>query len=639
MVFMMDLIRRTNFYYIDKFTAMNNLILITKDIPKKIAIIIVCLVSNAVAHDVYLQGQHRGYETCRQYISFNTLQIENLIYAYLEDGDGTHDGGVGSPPRFGPSFVEISDWLVENMPYDRYDNWLGKSDGVSTLPKKMDCTRKSYAQNNGPYWMHTLGSPFSARLIHGRYWSASAKPEKYPRSSILKITKSMWTGYGLDASYATHSVEIPECVVLTIPANSLKSDTHDFNNKFTLKNEFNIHSYEFIQVDVSLLPLDLDIIHPATGEVAEGSEDSTSAYVEKGKGGLVAIRRNSDTPLTKLVLRAVPGLPTTSKFRLDVESTFSSGHIKIWKDQACTQLVTSQQTEFDVGGETTLYLEGVDHGSVGDLKIIQEIKVGKTWQQGDKVSIAVVHAEIEVVLRCFIPHKWTDSEPPLPIPVAIILVGIPPLPFVETSSTIAGDRPDYSTKDYENENDFRLSQMIVMTPYKELHSQVDIASKRDEKAAPLTEYYRKSEDIPAADQNADFGETLAVGAAPNWFFPPNPTPVATYTNAYRAGDVSKIKVTLSGGPGTAPFVPDALTPNIDWEYTISMTRMEYGSNPHIRVEVDGNHNLYPAYEVIAQESDGVFVPLYQVKPLASILPGPNSLNVTTVANGSQIDLD
>jgi hypothetical protein len=379
-----------------------------------------------------------------------------------------------------------------------------------------------------------------------------------------------------------------------------------------------------------LLPVDLDIIHPATGEVAEGSEDSTSAYVEKGKGGLVAIRRNPDTPLTKLVLRAIPGLTTTSKFRLNVESTLSSGHIKIWKDQACTQLVTSQQTEFDVGVETTLYLEGVDHGSVGDLKIIQEIKVGETWHQGDKVSIAVVHAEIEVVLRCFIPHKWTDAEAPIPTQL------LPP----DASGTIAGDRQPYSLKNYAAADvSFRLSQMLLMTPYKELHSQVDVTSKRRKKAAPLTEYYRKSEDIPAADQGADFGETLAIGAAPNWSFPPNPNPTANYTNAHRSGDISKITVSLSGGPGTAPFVPDGFTPNIDWEYTISMTRMEYGSNPYIRVEVDGNHNLYPAYEVIAQKSDGVFVSLYQVKPLASILPGPNSLNVTMEANGSQVDLD
>lgn len=406
-----------------------------------------------------------------------------------------------------------------------------------------------------------------------------------------------------------------------------------------------IHDYDndvVQKLEAFLIPVDLDIIHPATGEVAEGSEDSTSAFVEKGRCGLVAIRRNADTPLTKLVLRAVPNLPTTSKFRLDIDLTLSSGDIKVWKDQGCTQLVTSQQTEFDGGVETTLYLEGVKQGSGGDLKIIQEIKVGETWHQGDKVSIAVVHAEIEVVLRCFILHKWTDSEPPIPIPVAITYIGIFPnlIPVVETSSTIAGDRPEHSLKNYDAADvSFRLAQMLLMTPYKELHSQVDVTSKRRKKAALLTDYYRKSEDIPAADQGADFGETLVIGATPNWFFPPDPNPTANHANAHRSGDVSKITVSLSGGPGTAPFVPAGLTPNIDWEYTISMTRMEYGSNPYIRMEVDGNHNLYPAYEVIAQESDGVFVPLYQVKPLPSILPGPNSLNVTMEANGSPIDLD
>lgn len=214
------------------------------------------------------------------------------------------------------------------------------------------------------------------------------------------------------------------------------------------------------------------------------------------------------------------------------------------------------------------------------------------------------------------------------------------IPVVETSSTIAGDRQPYSVANYDAiDVPFRLAQMLLMTPYKELHSQVDVTSKRRKKAALLTDYYRKSEDIPAADQGADFGETLVIGATPNWFFPPDPNPTANYTNAHRSGDVSKITVSLSGGPGTAPFVPAWLTPNIDWEYTISMTRMEYGSNPYIRVEVDGNHNLYPAYEVIAQESDGVFVPLYQVKPLPSILPGPNSLNVSMEANGSPINLD
>jgi hypothetical protein len=138
------------------------------------------------------------------------------------------------------------------------------------------------------------------------------------------------------------------------------------------------------------------------------------------------------------------------------------------------------------------------------------------------------------------------------------------IPVVETSSTIAGDRQPYSVANYDAiDVPFRLAQMLLMTPYKELHSQVDVTSKRRKKAALLTDYYRKSEDIPAADQGADFGETLVIGATPNWFFPPDPNPTANYTNAHRSGDVSKITVSLSGGPGTAPFVPAWLTPNID----------------------------------------------------------------------------
>jgi Bacterial TSP3 repeat len=448
-----------------------------------------------------------------------------------------HNGASGTKGRL------ISNWppyfsqeiRYESIRVSTFSTWLATRPFPEQAPDNL-----LLPYENSRHWggftpsYRLVGIDAFGSLTQGRYWLQTKPASNVEiKRTFLKVTSSWRSTYSPVAEVFPPIVEKLE---VTIPANSTASPHIDIMPPLNFPPGF----YYYIDKEISLIPLDLDIVHPASGEVAEGSEDSSSAYVEKGRGGLVAIRRNSDTPLTKLVLRAVPGLTTTSKFRLNVESTLRSGHIKIWKDQACTQLVTSQQTEFDVGVETTLYLEGVDHGSVGDLKIIQEIKVGETWHQGDKVSIAVVHAEIEVVLRCFIPHKWTDSEPPLPIPVAIILVGIPPLPFVETSSTIAGDRQPYSVENYADEPLFRLSQMIVMTPYKELHGQVDITSKRDEKAAPLTEYYRKSEDIPAADQHADFGETLAVGAAPNWFFPPNPNPTANYTKAHRSGDVSKI---------------------------------------------------------------------------------------------------
>ena len=129
------------------------------------------------------------------------------------------------------------------------------------------------------------------------------------------------------------------------------------------------------QIDTRLLPVDLDIVQPATGEVAEGSEDSTSAFVEKGKGGLVAIRRNTDTPLTKLVIRALPSLPLFSRFRLKFDSTLTSGKIKIWNDQECTDPVISGQTEFSNVVDRMIYVEGVKEGLGGDLKILQDVKM------------------------------------------------------------------------------------------------------------------------------------------------------------------------------------------------------------------------------------------------------------------------
>jgi hypothetical protein len=228
-----------------------------KYIPIRIAIIIVWSLNNALAQDVYLQGQHRVYET---YQSSGTGYNNNDIICYMEDSDETHNSGVGQFILDG-SFVEISDLLVKSMPYNRYNDWLGSSDGISTLPIKMHCSRSSSAENNGPFWQSDPGRPFSARLIQGRYWSASAKPEKYPRTSILKILKLVWTGSGLGMSNATYRAELPECVVLTIPANSLRSDTHDFNNKFTLKNEFDVYTYEYIQVDVTLLPLEINCVN------------------------------------------------------------------------------------------------------------------------------------------------------------------------------------------------------------------------------------------------------------------------------------------------------------------------------------------------------------------------------------------
>jgi len=380
--------------------------------------------------------------------------------------------------------------------------------------------------------------------------------------------------------------------------------------------------------NVKLMPMDLDIIHPATGEVAEMDEDSSSGFVEEDKGGLVAIRRNENTPLTMLVLRELSNLPLYAKYRLKVNSTHSSGHVQIWRDHACTQLVTSEQTEFDVNTATTVFLEGVNEGTGDDLKIFQQIKVDDLWNDGDVVSIKVVHAEIPVVLRAFIPHAWTAGEIPVPMQL------LPPA----FSNTVGGDRQDFSREGYDAEPAFRLAQTVIMTPYRELHADIDIASERRAKAALLSKYYDRTEDVPVADQGLNFGEAFVDGATPNWEFPPDSSPEATYDNAWRAGKITCITVSLSGGAGTPEFLPDAFIPNIDYQYVIKMERMEIGCNPYIRVTMDVIHNLYPSYEAIAGKADASYVSVYQNSPLPEILPGPNSLTTSMEGKGGPIDL-
>jgi hypothetical protein len=381
----------------------------------------------------------------------------------------------------------------------------------------------------------------------------------------------------------------------------------------------------------TLLPVDLDIVHPATGELDEGKEDSGDAtYVVPGRGGLVAIKRNQNTPKTKLVLRACPSLPAESKFRIKTDIRLWTGSLKVWKDQAGTQAVVSGQTEFPANVETTLYLEGEDRTVTDDLVITQQVKVGSNWVDGDKVSTTVVHAEIPIVMRAFIPHRWTRGEhfPPLPPPLTIGYV-------------VGGDRTDYTLRPYGDtvETPYgrtcRLEQTTILTPFKELHTPLDIESARKERSAIESDYYKKSTKVPASDQNLDFGETLVPGATADYTYPPSVTD-KEYKDGRRYTDgghpISELTITLSGEPGMPFGAAWGVAPNIDWKYVVKIdTRYPHSLTAKVEVE----HNLYPAYEVIIGNSDETYVPLWQIKPAATTFPGAGSLNQNLTGAGNE----
>ena len=377
----------------------------------------------------------------------------------------------------------------------------------------------------------------------------------------------------------------------------------------------------------------MDIIHPITGELAEDKEDSGSTSVVPGRGGLVAIRRNENTPKTKLVLRATPGLPQDSRFRIKTDIRVWTGSLKVWRDESGSVPVVSEQTEFPTDVETTLYLEGVERTVTDDLVITQQVKVGNVWIDGDKVSTTVVHAEIPIVMRAFIPHRWTRGELLFPLP--------PPLTFF---CVVGGDRTAFSLEPYSPLRETvygrtsRLEQKSVLTPFKELHAGVDIVHERDQRAIEASHYYVKSTKVPESDQGLDFGETLVPGAVADHAYPARVTNYE-YNNSRRyeanGHPISEVTIILSGEPGMPFGAAWGIAPNIDWKYVVKIDTL----NPHLptgKVEVEDD--LYPAYEVIIGNSNDTYVPLWQIKPESRTFPGPGSLNqpFRTVGNEVQI---
>ncbi len=382
-----------------------------------------------------------------------------------------------------------------------------------------------------------------------------------------------------------------------------------------------------------LLPADLDIVHPATGELDEAEEDYSGSGPRKG--GLVALKRYESTPVTQLHHKEISGVPVGTKCRLKIESPTGAGSINVYQDSQRTTQVVSEQTEFDAKTERTLYLEGVSVSKSSSITVTQQVSLEGVWRDCDSVSLTVVHAEIPVVMRAFIPHAWTEGE--WPVPVGLTYVPNPVTPFNPpmvllpiTSNCVGGNRQDFSVDSFNGEDEYKLRQEVIITPYRELHGDIDLVSKRRIGTTPLSKFYKKSEDVPVSDQNARFGESFVPGATANWEFGPD-EPEANFEEIERVqnsigNDVSKITPSLSGDAGHPEFVHDDLLPNIDFQFKIKAERVEDDGVAKIYFTTEAKHNLYPAYELTVADSDEVYSHIYQYAPSEEILPGPGSLN-------------
>jgi hypothetical protein len=379
-----------------------------------------------------------------------------------------------------------------------------------------------------------------------------------------------------------------------------------------------------------LLPVDIDIVHPATGELAEDREDGTSASPD---GGYVSVKRTigSDviggedvTPITKLKIHTIAGAQSTWKTRVKFSG---ADRYKIYKDEERSEEVLSEQTEFDATQTTTLYFQGLKKSlSRGGENVTMQVKVGNDWVDGDSVKCTVVQSEFLIQIKAFIPYEWTEGEyipQPLPDPVR---------GKVAKGDYGATSRPTFKNAfsnkvSFYSVAPFRLCHEVILTPYVNLHYfYQDIEEKRQFTSAPSSDHYIKATSVDPTElalKNGYLPLTPPIDATgPPVLSPATYSPELSLYNSLRANKCA-LNLTGSGRDGALGIYTD-VSPAIDWDVRLEIDSSSNPLQPSFRVK--GNHDLYPAYEIITLQADGSFKDTHRHMPARNELPGPASLS-------------
>lgn len=379
-----------------------------------------------------------------------------------------------------------------------------------------------------------------------------------------------------------------------------------------------------------LLPVDLDIVHPATGELAENREDGTNPT--SPDGGYVSVKRTvgSDviggedvTPITKLKIHAITGAQTTWKTRIKFSG---ADRYKIYKDEERTEEVLSEQTEFDATQTTTLYFQGLKKSlSRGGESVTMQVKVGNEWVDGDYVKCTIVQSEFLIQIKAFIPYAWTEGEDVFPFPD-------PLLGKVASGDFSAISRPSFknvfSNRDsFYSVAPFRLCHEVILTPYVDLHFfYQDIEEKRQFTSAPSSDHYKKGTSVDPSElalKNGYLPLTPPIDATgPPVLSPATYSPELSLYNSLRANKCA-LDLTGSGRDGALGIYTD-VSPTIDWDVRLEIDSSSNPLQPSFRVK--GKHDLYPAYEIITLQADGTFKDTHRHMPARNELPGPVSLS-------------
>jgi hypothetical protein len=188
-----------------------------------------------------------------------------------------------------------------------------------------------------------------------------------------------------------------------------------------------------------------------------------------------------------------------------------------------------------------------------------------------------------------------------------------------------------NSADYFPKAPFRVMQNVVMTPYPELHETPDKELERKAQTAPLSENYKKTRSVDTTELHLEMGFKDLSGTPSDKGKPP--LTKEEYFSPERNKKFSEITLEARGKDGAMPFGTLWATEDIQWRLTLTVWADGNGANPLVpKVEYIGKHDSYPAFEIIALQSDGSYIGVHRKLPAAGAKPGPSSLEDGNSAN-------
>lgn len=341
--------------------------------------------------------------------------------------------------------------------------------------------------------------------------------------------------------------------------------------------------------------VDLDIVHPATGELDEAKEDADTG------SGIVAIKRDEETPVTELKIHAADSLPAGSKVYLFfTNGSGENTRYRIWKDAAMTDEIISSTTELDATIEHTLYIEGLKKSSRESGESIKQVyTVGTTAFEGDEVRFTVVEAEFDVWLNLFIPMQWTD----IPLLHPVNLGG---RKIAHGDERLFNDaflqNPAKDVDNIDQATSSRVHVQLVAIPFGELDSD-GIKDGSVVKEIGRSFNYKKSESVPFPDQGYSLSNLLfdepvisRQGLAED-----NGIGDPESTTQWIDSNQRSVRFKLEGSADNPIVSP---SPTIDWDFEVGILVDDLNLlNPEWKLygyQQDG----FPAYEIYMRDSDG-----------------------------------